>query len=163
VTAAPRNAHHDSRHRGDRPSSSLSGGGLELRIDDRHSIRLELADGRVRVVARIGSMTSILSEVPHDTGPHLEVRVERSGGPVLSARLSAAEELAEMVRRDGCLAIGHASSRRMFTEAAVGMSGWSVGLVTPAGTAFVRSISHTSAGDPTAPLAGAPVPKNLEN
>jgi xylan 1,4-beta-xylosidase len=129
-------------------------GGLELRIDDRHSILLELGDGRVSAIAHIGSMTSVLGEAPHDKGHRLEVRVERSDGPVVSARLGVAEKVADVVRPEGRPALGRAGSPRRFTETSRGMADWTVGLVTPAGTASVRSICHRGADEPTPSMPG---------
>ncbi|WP_343035533.1 glycoside hydrolase family 43 protein, partial [Cellulomonas septica] len=39
-------------------------GGLELRLDPRHAVTLQVDGGTVRAVARVGSMTSVLGDAP---------------------------------------------------------------------------------------------------
>ncbi|MET8144577.1 hypothetical protein ABZU32_30085 [Sphaerisporangium sp. NPDC005288] len=44
-------------------------GGLTVRLDERHHYEIEAADGRVRVIARIGSLRTVAAERAVPAGP----------------------------------------------------------------------------------------------
>ena len=122
-------------------------GGASLRIDARHCLSLEVAGGRVRAVAQVGPLRSVLGEVGAPAGDVvLEIRTLPGEGHFSSTALAPdvlvagvvgpGESFAELARFDG---------RYVSTEVAGGMTGRLGGVWCARGTVVVRSAAY--AGD----------------
>ncbi|MCX4834343.1 glycoside hydrolase family 43 protein [Streptomyces sp. NBC_01016] len=127
-------------------------GGLELRIDPRHAVRLEVAGGQVRAVARIGSLESLLGETNIDgqTDLTLTLRIEPADGHIFSTELGPDKLVATVTGRDGTTEIGRVDGRYFSTEVAGGMTGRLIGLFCDRGDLIVRSFTYTGSDDPDA-------------
>jgi xylan 1,4-beta-xylosidase len=55
-------------------------GGLAVRLDERHHYEIEVADGEVRVSARIGPLRQIVGTQPAPSGP-VVLRIEAHASP----------------------------------------------------------------------------------
>ncbi|NYJ07213.1 glycoside hydrolase family 43 protein [Petropleomorpha daqingensis] len=124
-------------------------GGLELRIDPRHALRLEADGERVRAVVRIGSITSVLGEAA--TGPDvtLELRAEPSTGHVWSTESGPDDLVAGVVTAGRLVELGRLDGRYLSTEVAGGMTGRVLGVWCSAGEVLLRSFEYTGADDPS--------------
>jgi hypothetical protein len=127
-------------------------GGLEIRIDPRHALRLEVDGGRVRAVARAGALVTVLGEAPAGPEVTLELRAEPSSGHVFSTELGPDELVAALVGPDGSTELGRLDGRYVSTEVAGGMTGRMVGLVCARGGLRLRSFTYTGSDDPGAVL-----------
>lgn len=125
-------------------------GGLELRIDPRHAVRLEVAGGQVRAVARIGSLVSLLGETNIDgqTDLTLTLRIEPADGHIFSTELGPDKLVATVTGRDGTTEIGRVDGRYFSTEVAGGMTGRLIGVFCDRGDLIVRSFTYTGSDDP---------------
>ncbi|QUX31363.1 family 43 glycosylhydrolase [Nocardiopsis akebiae] len=117
-------------------------GALEVRVDPAHRFALEVGGGRVRAVARIGPLTTVLGEAPASADTVLELRVEPSTAPeysrergpdVVVAAVRAPEGVTELARIDG---------RYLSTEVAGGFTGRMVGVSCGPGGTGVRFVEY---------------------
>jgi xylan 1,4-beta-xylosidase len=147
VFVGRRQAHLYSRIRAEL-SAAQGAGGLELRIDPRHALRVEVADGRVRAVARAGGLVTVLGERA-GTGPDVTVELQLvpSTGHVFSTELGPDEIVAGVVDSHGFTELGRLDGRYISTEVAGGMTGRMVGLVCSHGRLGIRSFSYSGADD----------------
>ncbi|MDC2951962.1 glycoside hydrolase family 43 protein [Streptomyces heilongjiangensis] len=127
-------------------------GGLELRIDPRHALRLELTRGRVRAVARVGSLVSVLGETEIDGASDitLALRIEPARGHVFSTELGPDEIIATVSGADGVVELGRVDGRYFSTEVAGGMTGRLTGVFCDRGDVIVRSFIYIGSDDPHA-------------
>ncbi|MFC8361299.1 family 43 glycosylhydrolase [Streptomyces griseorubiginosus] len=124
-------------------------GGLELRIDARHALRLELTDRRVRAIARVGSLESALgaTEIEGASDVTLELRMESATGHVFSTELGSDEIVATASSPNGVIELGRIDGRYFSTEVAGGMTGRIVGVFCDRGEVIVRSFTYTGSDD----------------
>jgi xylan 1,4-beta-xylosidase len=128
--------------------ASQGAGGLELRIDPRHAIALEVADGQVRAVIRIGAVRAALGELTAGPDVVLELRTEPSEQQSLTGVEVGPDELvAGIVRPDGFHEICRVDGRYLSTEVAGGFSGRMVGVFCSRGHLDVHSFTYTGADD----------------
>ncbi|WP_327180848.1 glycoside hydrolase family 43 protein [Streptomyces sp. NBC_01334] len=130
-------------------------GGLELRIDARHAVRVEVADGRVRAVARIGAAHAVLGEAVATEaaagGTTLELRVvPHSAASPFGTDMGPDEVVAGLHGTEGFRELGRIDGRYLSTEVAAGMTGRTVGLTCSAGEVLFRSFTYSGADDPEA-------------
>lgn len=128
-------------------------GGLAVRMDARHSLDLEVADGGVRAVARVGSLRSVLGSADLPPGDVvLELRAVPDDGHFSSTALGPDRLLAGLVGADGGFTeLGRLDGRYLSTEVAGGMTGRMLGVWCSAGSIVVRSFTYTGADDATPP------------
>ncbi|WP_405632509.1 glycoside hydrolase family 43 protein [Streptomyces sp. NBC_00016] len=131
-------------------------GGLELRIDARHAVRVEVTDGRVRAVARIGAAHAVLGEAAvtgaaATGGTTLELRVvPHSAATAFGTDMGPDEVVAGLHGTDGFRELGRIDGRYLSTEVAAGMTGRTVGLTCSEGEVLFRSFTYSGADDPEA-------------
>ncbi|MFD9321713.1 hypothetical protein ACFWDQ_29345 [Streptomyces sp. NPDC060053] len=127
-------------------------GGLELRIDARHAVRVEVADGRVRAVARIGAAHAVLGEAAATGETTLELRVvPHSAATPFGTDMGPDEVVAGTSGPDGFRELGRIDGQYFPTEVAAGMTGRMVGLTCSEDEVLVRSFTYSGADDPEAP------------
>jgi xylan 1,4-beta-xylosidase len=128
-------------------------GGLELRIDPRHAVSLEVDAARVRAVARIGSVTAVLGEAAVTTGAVLELRTDVASDPGMGLGAGPDVVVAAARTTGGAVSeLGRLDGRYLSTEVAGGFTGRMVGAWCSAGSVVVRSFSYT--GSDSAEQAG---------
>ncbi|SHN14631.1 glycoside hydrolase family 43 protein [Cryptosporangium aurantiacum] len=120
-------------------------GGASIWIDPRHRLDLEVTDGRVRAIAHVGELTTVLGEAPlTDPGrATLELRAVPNdvatylpGGAApdhVAAGVVDGEEFTELGRLDG---------RYLSTEVAGGFTGRLFGCWAEQGSILVRSFTY---------------------
>ena len=122
-------------------------GGLSVRIDPRHAVDLECADGVVRAVWAVGDVRHVLGQAGLPADAELEIRLLPDethnfflgrGPDVVVAGIVAAETFTELGRIDG---------RYLSTEVAGGMTGRLVGVTCTSGAVLVRSLTYSGADD----------------
>jgi xylan 1,4-beta-xylosidase len=125
-------------------SATAGIGGLELRIDPRHAVSLEVAEGRVRAVARIGAVQATLGELTAGPDVVLELRTEPAAQHMASGvEVGPDEVIAGVVQPDGFREIGRIDGRYLSTEVAGGFTGRMVGMFCSRGQLEFRSFSYT--------------------
>ncbi|MCW2635061.1 MAG: Beta-xylosidase [Blastococcus sp.] len=124
-------------------------GGLSLRMDARHHLRLELDADRVRAIAQVGALRSVLGEtaVPAGEDVVLEVRAMPDEGHFSSTALGPDVLVAGVVGCDGFTELGRLDGRYLSTEVAGGMTGRLFGVWCSRGELLVRSFTY-SGSDP---------------
>jgi hypothetical protein len=127
--------------------TSAGTGGLELRIDPRHALTLEVAAGRVRALARIGSVTAVLGEAPAGPDALLELRAEPVADAGMGPDSGPDVVVAALVAPDGVVELGRLDGRYLSTEVAGGMTGRMVGVWCSTGSVHVRSFSYAGSDD----------------
>jgi beta-xylosidase len=129
-------------------SAGQGAGGLELRIDPRHAIALEMAGGLVRAVVRIGALRATLGELPAGPDAVLQLRAEPSEQQSLTGVEVGPDQLvAGIVQPDGFHELGRIDGRYLSTEVAGGFTGRVVGLFCSEGHLDVRSFRYTGSDD----------------
>ncbi|MGY1592100.1 hypothetical protein ACI79D_09010 [Geodermatophilus sp. SYSU D00708] len=124
-------------------------GGLSLRIDARHHLDLELDGDRVRAVAQVGPLRSVLGEAAVAGEVVLEIRTLPGEGHFSSTALAPDVLVAGLVGRDGGFAeLGRLDGRYVATEVAGGMTGRLGGPWCARGELVVRSFSYAGTDDP---------------
>ena len=118
-------------------------GGLAVRLDERHHYEIEAAEGQVQVIARIGSLRSVVATAPAPAGPLvLGVRTDRApdAGP-----LTAPDTLVFGVQEeDGTFAeLAELDGRYLSTEVAGGFTGRVIGMYAAAGTVHFDWLDYT--------------------
>lgn len=121
-------------------------GGLAVRLDEHHHYAIEVAEGAVRVVARIGPLRTVVATRPAPAGPlELTVRIaeeqprDARGGPdIVSFSLTGPDGAdTELAALDG---------RYLSTEVAGGFTGRVIGVYATAGTVGFDWFSYISGG-----------------
>jgi xylan 1,4-beta-xylosidase len=122
-------------------------GGVELRIDPRHAVTLEVGDGRVRALARIGSVTAVLGQAPAGADAVLELRAEPVADAGMGPDSGPDVVVAALVTPDGVVELGRLDGRYLSTEVAGGMTGRMVGVWCSTGSVLVRSFSYAGSDE----------------
>ena len=123
-------------------------GGLELRVDPRHAVRLQAGGGQVQAIAQIGTVVSVLGHIPADDTVVLELAVEPSSGHEFSTEFGPDEIVARVTGPDGVTELGRLDGRYISTEVAGGMTGRIVGLYCTAGDLTITSFTYAGADQP---------------
>lgn len=126
-------------------------GGLELRLDARHAVTLEVEGSRVRAVARVGTLVSVLGEADVDEDTLLEIAVRESSFGRFDIRRGPDEVVASVEDAQGRRELGRLDGRYLSTEVAGGFTGRMVGLVAERGTLVVRSFEYRGHDEPMGP------------
>ncbi|WBB75954.1 glycoside hydrolase family 43 protein [Micromonospora sp. WMMD1128] len=146
-----RQRHHDCR-----ASARLDPGGgtagLTIRIDEAHHYDLEVRDGTVRVVGRVGPFHQVFATLAVDGGPLVLTVATRTHDLRPPTVTSAAEPAAgaaplgvrpagcdmvtfEVATADGTHLLAELDGRYLSTEVAAGFTGRVIGMYVTAGTA----------------------------
>lgn len=129
--------------------SAVSGrGGLQLRIDPRHWVAVEITDGRVRAVAHIGSVRAVLGESPAGPDVVAVIRTEEPRGAVFDTGLGPDLVVAGLGRPDGFAELGRLDGRYLSTEVAGGMTGRVIGVYGAGGELVIRSFTYSGCDIP---------------
>jgi xylan 1,4-beta-xylosidase len=122
-------------------------GGLTLRIDARHHLDLEVDGDRVRAVAQVGALRSVLGEAEVAPGDVvLEIRTLPGEGHFSSTALAPDVLVAGVVGAGGFAELGRLDGRYVSTEVAGGMTGRLGGVWCARGTLLARSFRYTGSG-----------------
>ncbi|MFI9526048.1 glycoside hydrolase family 43 protein [Micromonospora rosaria] len=133
-------------------------GGLSVRIDEAHHYDLEVAGGRVRVLARIGPLSQCVAEQPVAAGP-VDLTVDIRTTDVLPPSVTSAEQLAAggpgvgaagpdtigfLVGGDPASAtlLAELDGRYLSTEVAAGFTGRVIGMYATEGSVAFDWFDH---------------------
>ncbi|GAA4730741.1 glycoside hydrolase family 43 protein [Isoptericola chiayiensis] len=117
-------------------------GALEIRIDPRHAVALEVTDDQVRAVARVGSLEQVLDTARHDAATTLELQTRPPASSTLPRERGPDEILAVVHGPDGTLELGRLDGRYLSTEVAGGFTGRTVGVGVTTGSVTVRELRY---------------------
>jgi beta-xylosidase len=110
-------------------------GGLAVRLDEHHHYEIEVSDGQVRVLARIGPLRSV---VAHRTGPDgpLVLRIDVVGTSAATDPRSGPDLIAFGFEKadGGYVALAELDGRYLSTEVAGGFTGRVIGMYASSGT-----------------------------
>ncbi|WP_241563964.1 glycoside hydrolase family 43 protein [Nonomuraea polychroma] len=106
-------------------------GGLAVRLDERHHYEIEAGDGRVQVIARIGSLRTVVAEHPVPAGP-LVLTVQTGGPRVPGDACAEPDTLSFGI--EGLPALAALDGRYLSTEVAGGFTGRVIGMYSATGT-----------------------------
>jgi hypothetical protein len=122
-------------------------GGLAVRLDDRHHCEVEAQSGRVRVVARVGPLRTVLATRPVPDGP-LVLRIEVSDPPAGGDARTGPDLLSlGLEEPDGSFAVlATLDGRYLSTEVAGGFTGRVIGPYATAGTVHVDWFDYEPLG-----------------
>ena len=122
-------------------------GGLAVRLDEYHHYEIEVADGEVRVLARIGPLRSVVASRPAPAGPvELTVRIGEAGEP-RDARRGPDSVSFGVVEADGTgTELATLEGRYLSTEVAGGFTGRVIGMYATAGTVRFDWFDYVSGG-----------------
>jgi xylan 1,4-beta-xylosidase len=121
-------------------------GGLELRIDPQHAVSLEVADGAVRAIARIGAVRTTLGELVAGPDVVLELRTEPCGPAPSGVEVGPDVIVAGLLRDGRFEEIGRIDGRYFSTEVAGGFTGRMVGVCCSRGHLEIRSFRYIGRG-----------------
>ncbi|MGW3354414.1 glycoside hydrolase family 43 protein [Streptomyces bungoensis] len=109
-------------------------GGLAVRLDEEHHYEIEVSQGEVRVLGRVGPLRTVVGSRPVPAGPVvLGVRV--SGTPMRDARTGPDTLTFGVEEQDGTFTeLGALDGRYLSTEVAGGFTGRVIGMYAAAGT-----------------------------
>ena len=117
--------------------ASEGAGGLSVRLDERHHYDLEVADGEVRAVARIGGLRSVLGSRPAPAGP-VVLRVDLDPAVDLGLGTGPDQVRLGVEEPDGTVTVlGELDGRYLSTEVAGGFTGRVIGVYAATGTVHV--------------------------
>lgn len=105
-----------------------AGGALELRIDGRNRVRVEVTSQSVRAVATIGGLPILLGELRASAEPIVELRTEPSSRPVGTPEEGPDEIVVRVRQGNEWIELGRLDGRYMSTETAGGFTGRMIGL-----------------------------------
>ncbi|WP_181362178.1 glycoside hydrolase family 43 protein [Streptomyces sp. MA5143a] len=111
-------------------------GGLAVRLDERHHYEIEASATEVRVIARVGSLRTVVAARPLPDGPVTVLRVEVGEPPAPHDARTGPDALAFGVEApDGTFtALATLDGRYLSTEVAGGFTGRVLGLYAAEGT-----------------------------
>ncbi|MCG5220322.1 glycoside hydrolase family 43 protein [Streptosporangium soli] len=106
-------------------------GGLAVRLDERHHYEIEATDGQVQVIARIGSVRTVVAEHAVPAGP-LVLTIETEGRQGPGGPCDGPDRLLFGIEGSGVLA--GLDGRYLSTEVAGGFTGRVIGMYAAAGS-----------------------------
>jgi hypothetical protein len=121
-------------------------GGLSVRVDARHAIDLELADGRIRAVWAVGDVRHVLGSRPAGDVAW-EIRMLPAEGHEFSTARGPDRVVAGVVEGGVFTALGEVDGRYLSTEVAGGMTGRLVGVRSVEGDVLIRSFVYVGADE----------------
>ncbi len=128
-------------------------GGISVRIDPRHAVDLECADGVVRAVWAVGDIRHVLGERELPADIELELRLLPADGEVFSTALGPDVVVAGVISSStggGFIELGRVDGRYLSTEVAGGMTGRMVGVWCRSGEVLIRSFQYVGSDEPGA-------------
>ncbi|MGY1812362.1 family 43 glycosylhydrolase [Blastococcus sp. SYSU D00820] len=135
-------------------------GGLSLRIDPRHALELECADGVVRAVWAVGDVRHVLGQCPAPGDDvELELRALPTEGHEFSTARGPDRVVAVVLAAEGERVLGEVDGRYLSTEVAGGMTGRMAGIACSSGSVLVRSFTYAGSDDPAVVGGGAVAPE----
>jgi xylan 1,4-beta-xylosidase len=149
VTFAGRRPQHLSWRARALADADAGRGGLAVRLDERHHYEVEMADGQVSVVARIGPLRQTLSARPVPAGAAV-LRIEAHASPPGMAHpLTQPDALRLGVEEpDGTFSVlADLDGRYLSTEVAGGFTGRVIGMYAAAGTMRFDWFDYEPLGD----------------
>lgn len=118
-------------------------GALEVRIDPRHRVALEVEGDRVRAVMDVGPVSAVLGECAAPPGTVLELRVEPPSAPPYSRERGPDVIVASVRTPDGGdTTLARVDGRYLSTEVAGGFTGRMVGVSCRSGAIEVRGLDY---------------------
>jgi hypothetical protein len=124
-------------------------GGLSVRMDARHHLDLEVDGDRVRAVAQVGRLRSVLGETEVADGDVvLEIRAVPDEGHFSSTALGPDQLVVGVVGAEGFAELGRLDGRYVSTEVAGGMTGRLIGVWCSRGDLLVRSFTYAGSATP---------------
>ncbi|UXY24730.1 glycoside hydrolase family 43 protein [Streptomyces cynarae] len=109
-------------------------GGLAVRLDEEHHYEVEASDGEVRVLARVGTLRTVVGSRSVPAGP-VVLGVGISGTPPRDSRTGPDTVTLGIEEPDGTFTVlGTLDGRYLSTEVAGGFTGRVIGLYAAAGT-----------------------------
>ncbi|GGS23710.1 glycoside hydrolase 43 family protein [Streptomyces humidus] len=135
-------------------------GGLSVRVDPRHALELEVADGAVEAVWAVGDVRHRLGRAELAGEADLELRMLPSQGHEFSTARGPDRVVAGVRLGDGFVPLGEVDGRYLSTEVAGGMTGRMVGLAATRGSVLVRSFEYLGSDDPAVVGGGPAAPVN---
>ncbi|MFJ4166923.1 glycoside hydrolase family 43 protein [Microbacterium sp. NPDC089698] len=138
------------------------GGALEIRIDDRNSVRAEITSASICAVATIGGIVIPLGEMPGNAGSTIELRTEPSRAPEGTPEHGPDEIVVLASEGETRIELGRIDGRYFSTEVAGGFTGRMIGLSSPSADVVVEyfgycgsdSYDELAAADACRPVAG---------
>jgi hypothetical protein len=112
---------------------------------------LQAGGGQVQAIAQIGTVVSVLGQIPADDTVVVELAVVPSRGHEFSTELGPDEIVARISGPDGVTELGRLDGRYISTEVAGGMTGRIIGLYCAAGHLTISSFTYAGADEPTEP------------
>ena len=124
-------------------------GGIGFRIDPRHRLDLMVDGDRVRAVAHIGGLTTVLGDalVPSSAEVRLELRAVAPDSSPFGPSAGPDELIAAVVTADGSSELGRLDGRYLSTEVAGGFTGRMIGVWADSGSIGVTSFVYTGTDD----------------
>ncbi|WP_449289534.1 beta-xylosidase family glycoside hydrolase, partial [Nocardiopsis alborubida] len=117
-------------------------GALEVRVDPAHRFALEVEGTRVRAVARVGPLTTVLGEAPLTPDTVLELRVVPPTAPEYSRERGPDVVVAAVRTPEGATELARIDGRYLSTEVAGGFTGRMVGVSCGPGEIGVRFVEY---------------------
>ena len=111
-------------------------GGLAVRLDERHHYEIEVADGEVRVSARIGPLRQVVGTQPAPSGP-VALRIDAHASPPGPGHPLQEPDLLSFGTEDpdgAFTVLAELDGRYLSTEVAGGFTGRVIGLYAAEGT-----------------------------
>lgn len=136
VTFAGRRQQHPSCRVRALTDAGAGRGGLAVRMDERHHYAVEMADGQVSVIARIGPLRQTVASRQVPAGPAV-LRIEAHAAPAaMSHPLEEPDVLRLGVQEPGGAfsVLAELDGRYLSTEVAGGFTGRVIGMYAAAGT-----------------------------
>ena len=131
-------------------------GGVALRIDPRHGLELEVADGRVSAVWAVGDVRHVLGTRELPGGAQLRIITSPGTEPRPFSTGLGPDRVTAGVVVDGAFeALGSVDGRYLSTEVAGGMTGRLAGITCTDGSVLVHALRYRGSDSAAALDAGA--------
>ncbi|WP_052226512.1 glycoside hydrolase family 43 protein [Microbacterium mangrovi] len=120
-----------------------AGGGLEVRVDPRNRLTIEVGPVSIRAVARIGDVAIDLGEALGSQDALVELRTEPSDGPQGTPECGPDTIVARFFDGSGWRELGRLDGRYLSTEVAGGFTGRIVGVTVVQGDVAISEFTYT--------------------
>lgn len=121
-------------------------GGIELRVDPWHALRVELLEGKVRAVAHVGPLRQVLAEYPGGPVVTLELRV-RPPSPSQPPVQGPDEVVVGVVNQQRVQELASLDGRYLSMEVATGFTGRMVGVTCTLGRLRIESFDYAGSDE----------------